>query len=92
MHGVQRVRLVVVSSLVMAHVNRDRCVEGGEDVVGGCKNRKAKKKRELELERKGWRKRRLQKKRACLSKKEKFQRQKATIKQHEFQSKLSTFV
>lgn len=38
-HGVQRVRLVMVSPLVMAHVNRDRRVEGWEDVVGGCKNR-----------------------------------------------------
>lgn len=36
MHGVQRVRLVVVSPLVVAHVNRDGRVEGGEDVVGGC--------------------------------------------------------
>lgn len=36
MHGVQRVRLVVVSPLVVAHVNRDGCVEGREDVVGGC--------------------------------------------------------
>lgn len=50
MHGVERVRLVVVSSLVMAHVNRDRRVEGGEDVLGGCKNRKAKKKTELDEE------------------------------------------
>lgn len=46
-HGVQRVGLVVVPSLMMAHVNRDRCVESWEDVVGGCKSRKAKKKREL---------------------------------------------
>lgn len=38
MHGVQRVRLVVVSPLVVAHVNRDGCVEGGEDVVGGCRS------------------------------------------------------
>lgn len=36
MHGVQCVRLVVVSPLVVAHVNRDGRVEGGEDVVGGC--------------------------------------------------------
>lgn len=41
MHGVQRVRLVVVPPLVVAHVNRDRRVEGGEDVVGSCRsNRK----------------------------------------------------
>lgn len=46
MHGVQCVWLVVVSSLMMTHVNRDWRVEGGEDVVGGCKSRKAKK-REL---------------------------------------------
>lgn len=38
MHGVERVRLVVVSPLVVAHVNRDGCVEGGEDVVGGCRS------------------------------------------------------
>lgn len=41
MHGVQRVRLVVVPPLVVPHVNRDRRVESGEDVVGGCqRNRK----------------------------------------------------
>ncbi len=67
MHGVQRMRLVVVSPLVMAHVNRDRRVEGGEDVVGGCKNRKAEKKTEFDEEgREG----------EETSKKEKFQRQK----------------
>lgn len=49
MHGVQRVRLVVVSSLVVTHVNRDRRVEGGEDVVGACQNRKAKKETELDV-------------------------------------------
>lgn len=38
-HGVQRVRLVVVSPLVMSHVNRDRRVEGGEEMVGGCRSR-----------------------------------------------------
>lgn len=59
MHGVQRVRLVVVSPLVMAHVNRDRRVERGEDVVGGCEKRKAKKKTELD---EGGREKRLQKK------------------------------
>lgn len=41
MHGVQRVGLVVVPPLVVAHVNRDWRVEGGEDVVGSCQsNRK----------------------------------------------------
>lgn len=41
MHGMQRVRLVVVPPLVVAHVNRDRRVEGGENVVGSCRsNRK----------------------------------------------------
>lgn len=39
MHGVQRVRLIVVSPLVMSHVNGDRRVEGGEEVVGGCGGR-----------------------------------------------------
>lgn len=39
MHGVQRVRLVVVPPLVMSHVNRDGRVEGGEEVVGGCRSR-----------------------------------------------------
>lgn len=38
-HGVQRVRLVVVSPLVMSHVNRDGRVEGGEEVVGRCGSR-----------------------------------------------------
>lgn len=38
-HGVQRVRLVVVSPLVMSHVDRDRRVEGGEERVGGCRSR-----------------------------------------------------
>lgn len=38
MHGVQRVGLVVVSPLMVAHVNRDRRVEGGEDVVRGCES------------------------------------------------------
>lgn len=74
MHGVQHVRLVVVSPLVMAHVNRDWCVEGGEDVVGSCKNRKAHKKRELDEEGREWR---LQKKSLPFKKKKKkFQRQK----------------
>lgn len=36
--GVQRVGLVVVSALVVAHVNRDGRVEGGEDVVRGCES------------------------------------------------------
>lgn len=36
MHGVQRVGLVVVSPLVVAHVDRYGRVEGGEDVVRGC--------------------------------------------------------
>lgn len=39
MHGVQRVRLVVVPPLVVSHVNRDGRVEGGEEVVGGCRSR-----------------------------------------------------
>lgn len=88
-HGVQRVGLVVVPPLVMAHVNRDRRVEGGEDVVGGCENRKAKKKTELD---EGGRERRLQKKKAWLSKKRDFKGKRATIKPDEFHSKLSTFV
>lgn len=90
MHGVQHVRLVVVSPLVMAHVNRDWCVEGGEDVVGSCKNRKAHKKRELDEEGREWR---LQKKSLPFKKKKRnFKGKRATIKQQEFQSKLSTFV
>lgn len=47
-HGVQRVGLVVVSPLVVAHVNRDRRVEGGEDVVWGCESRKVQKESELD--------------------------------------------
>lgn len=66
-HGVECVRLVVVSALVMAHVNRDRCVEGWEDVVGDCNNREAKKKKKLAEEgREG--ERRLQKKKREISK------------------------
>lgn len=38
-HGVQRMRLVVVSPLVMSHVDRHRRVEGGEEMVGGCGSR-----------------------------------------------------
>jgi len=41
-HGVQSVGLVVVPTLVMAHVNRDRRVEGREEVLGGCKDGGAK--------------------------------------------------
>ena len=56
MHGVQRVGLVVVSPLLVAHVDRDGRVEGGEDVVGGCRNRKAKKKKKkTELDEEGGR-------------------------------------
>lgn len=88
MHGVECVRLVVVSALVMAHVNRDRCVEGWEDVVGDCNNREAKKKKKKRVSRGR------QRGREETSKKEErnFKGKRATIKQHEFQSKLSTFV
>lgn len=48
MHGVQRVGLVVVPALLVAHVDGDGRVEGGEDVVVGCRNRKAEKKTELD--------------------------------------------
>lgn len=66
MHGVQRVGLVVVSPLVVAHVNRDRRVEGGEDVVRGCESRKVQKESELDE----WgRERRLQKKELDFQKK-----------------------
>lgn len=47
-HGVQRVGLVVVPALLVAHVDGDGRVEGGEDVVVGCRNRKAEKKTELD--------------------------------------------
>lgn len=82
MHGVQRVGLVVVPSLVVPHVDGDRRVEGGEDVLGACESRKAKKKRGLVRMR--GRQRRLQK--------WDFKGKRATIKKCEFQSKLSTFV
>lgn len=51
-HGVQRLRLVVVSPLVMSHVNRDRRVEGGEEVVGGCRSRGGQSQRRLQKGRK----------------------------------------
>lgn len=87
-HGMECVRLVVVSPLVMAHVNRDRRVEGWEDVVGGYNNREAKKKKKKRVSRGR------QRGREETSKKEErnFKGKRATIKQHEFQSKLSTFV
>ena len=48
MHGVQRVRLVVVPALVVAHVDGDGRVEAGEDVLRGCGNTKVQKKTELD--------------------------------------------
>lgn len=75
-HGVQRVRLVVVSPLVMSHVDRDRRVEGGEEMVGGCRSRE-----QSQMSEGG---------RGDFKKGETFQR--STAKRREFQSKLSTFL
>lgn len=75
-HGVQRVRLVVVSPLVMSHVDRDRRVEGGEERVGGCRSRE-----QSHMKGGG---------RGDFKKGETFQRSRA--KRREFQSKLSTFL
>ena len=36
MHGVEWVWLVMVSPLVVSHVDRDGRVERGEEVVGAC--------------------------------------------------------
>lgn len=43
MHGVQRVGLVVVASLVVPHVDGEGGLEGGEEVVGGWKTKAQKK-------------------------------------------------
>lgn len=46
-HGVQRVRLVVVPALMVADVDGDRRVEGGEEVLRRCKDKREKQSREL---------------------------------------------
>lgn len=37
MHGVEWVWLIMVSPLVVPHVDWDGCVKGGEEVMGTCK-------------------------------------------------------
>lgn len=39
MHGVERVRLIMVSALVVSHVDGDGCVKRGEEVVGACESK-----------------------------------------------------
>lgn len=48
-YGVQCVWLVVVSPLVVAHVNRNWRMERGEDVMGGCRSKKKSTDRVVEL-------------------------------------------
>lgn len=39
MHGVERVRLIMVPALVVSHVDGDGCVKRGEEVVGACERK-----------------------------------------------------
>lgn len=67
----------MVSPLVMSHVDRDRRVEGGEEMVGGCRSR-------------GEESRMSEGARGDIKKGEKFQR--STAQRREFQSELNTLL